>query len=88
MKVYLVYETDEWLSLRDRQLKGVFTSKRGAVSAIVKNNIIAETEKNASRCIDGRKFNQIIKEQLAMYNQTQSFSVNYMIEETELSKWL
>lgn len=87
MKVYLVYETDEWLSLRDMQLKGAFTSRRSAVSAIVKNNIIAETEKNASRCIDGREFNRVIREQLAMYNQTQSFSVNYVIEETETNKW-
>ena len=36
-QVYVVYETDAWHSFSSRECKGIFTSKRSAVNAIVRN---------------------------------------------------
>ena len=39
-QIFVVYETDAWHSTNNRECAGVFTSKRAAVSAIVKNHRI------------------------------------------------
>ena len=36
-QVYVVYSTDAWHSFSSRECKGIFTSKRSAVNAIVRN---------------------------------------------------
>ena len=36
-QVYVVYVTDAWHSFSSRECKGIFTSKRSAVNAIVRN---------------------------------------------------
>ena len=39
-QIFVVYETDAWHSINHRECAGVFTSKRAAVNAIVKNHRI------------------------------------------------
>jgi hypothetical protein len=36
-QVFVVYETDAWHTIANRECKGIFTSKRSAVNAIVRN---------------------------------------------------
>ena len=37
-QVFVVYETDAWHTIANRDCKGIFTSKWSAVNAIVKNH--------------------------------------------------
>ena len=39
-QIFVAYETDAWHSTSHRECAGVFTSKRAAVNAIVKNHRI------------------------------------------------
>ena len=39
-QIFITYECDAWHSLNHRECAGVFTSKRAAVNAIVKNHRI------------------------------------------------
>ena len=39
-QVFVVYETDAWHTIANRDCKGIFTSKWSAVNAIVKNREI------------------------------------------------
>ena len=36
-QVFVVYETDAWHTISNRDCKGIYTSKRSAINAIVKN---------------------------------------------------
>ena len=36
-QVFVVYETDAWHSTSNRDCKGIYTSKRSAINAIVRN---------------------------------------------------
>ena len=59
-QIYIVYECDSHHSLQHRDCAGVFTSKRAAVNAIVKNHRIEldeffseeEIEKTSKRVLD------------------------------------
>ena len=39
-QIFVVYETDAWHTIANRDCKGIFTSKWSAVNAIVKNHEI------------------------------------------------
>ena len=39
-QVFVVYETDAWHTIANRDCKGIYTSKRSAINAIVKNHEI------------------------------------------------
>ncbi len=41
-QVFVVYETDAWHTIANRDCKGIYTSKRSAINAIVKNHEISE----------------------------------------------
>ncbi len=41
-QVFVVYETDAWHTIANRDCKGIYTSKRSAINAIVKNHEILE----------------------------------------------
>ena len=40
-QVFVVYETDAWHTIANRDCKGIYTSKRSAINAIVKNHEIS-----------------------------------------------
>ena len=43
-QVFVVYETDAWHTIANRDCKGIYTSKRSAINAIVKNHEIIRKE--------------------------------------------
>ena len=86
-QVYVVYSTDAWHSFSSRECKGIFTSKRSAVNAIVRNfdidldeifepNYIAKKSDRLLRA----EAKRIIRGELEVYFQTQGYSTNYDIE--------
>ena len=93
-KVYIVYETDEWLTESSRLYAGVYPSKKSAVNAIVKYNRIdlheffdRETyEKTPKRKLEDEA-KRILRKSFEVGFQTQKYSVNYEIEVCNMSFW-
>lgn len=90
-----VYETDEHNSRSSCIYRGTFTTRQEAILAIVSNHDIPrnelvkvrgdESEKELrERYYDAR---DALEYDLFISNQTQGYSVNYLIERTELNKW-
>ena len=96
-EIFIVYETDKWNSVSSQEMAGIFTSIEDAIDAILENNMI-DAEEFDDYDIDGRevmteeelqeKFNDIIREQLESFNQTQCFNTNYVIEQVSCDSWL
>lgn len=93
-QVYVVYSTDAWHSFSSRECKGIFTSKRTAVNAIVRNfdidldeifepNYIAKKSDRLLRA----EAKRIIREELEVNFQTQGYSTNYDIEVWNVNDW-
>ena len=85
--IFVVYETDAWHSTDHRECTGVFTSKRAAVNAIVKNHRIEldeffseeEIENTSERVLEAEVRRRLRKE-LEIPYQTQGHKTNYEIE--------
>ena len=93
-QVYVVYSTDAWHSFSSRECKGIFTSKRSAVNAIVRNfdidlddifepNYIAKKSDRLLRA----EAKRIIRGELEVNFQTQGYSTNYDIEVWNVNAW-
>jgi len=93
-QVYVVYETDAWHSFSSRECKGIFTSKRSAVNAIVRNfdidldeifepNYIAKKSDRLLRA----EAKRIIRGELEVNFQTQGYTTNYDIEVWNVNDW-
>ena len=93
-QIFVVYETDAWHSLNHRECAGVFTSKRAAVNAIVKNHRIEldeffdddEIEKTSKRVLEAEARRRLHKE-LEFAYQTQGYEINYDIEVWNINEW-
>ena len=91
---FVVYETDAWHSTSNRDCKGIFTSKRSAINAIVKNHDIDleeifeddELERTSKRAFSAEA-RRIIRKELEMNYQTQGYSTNYDIEVWNSNEW-
>ena len=93
-QVYVVYSTDAWHSFSSRACQGIFTSKRSAVNAIVRNfdidldeifepNYIAKKSDRLLRA----EAKRIIRGELEVNFQTQGYSTNYDIEVWNVNDW-
>ena len=93
-QVYVVYSTDAWHSFSSREYKGIFTSKRSAVNAIVRNFDIDLDEifepnyivKKSDRLLRAEA-KRIIRGELEVNFQTQGYSTNYDIEVWNVNDW-
>ena len=93
-QIFVVYETDAWHSVSHRESAGVFTSKRAAVNAIVKNHRIEledffdedEIEKTSKRVLEAEARRRLRKELEYAY-QTQGYETNYEIEVWNINEW-
>lgn len=93
-QIFVVYETDAWHSTNHRNCAGVFTSKRAAVNAIVKNHRIEldeffdedEIEKTSKRVLDDEA-KRILRKELEFAYQTQGYEANYDIEVWNINEW-
>jgi hypothetical protein len=93
-QVFVVYETDAWHTIANRDCKGIYTSKRSAINAIVKNHEIDLEEifeddrlERASRRVLEAEAKRIIRKELEMNYQTQGYSTNYDIEVWNVNDW-
>ena len=93
-QIFVVYETDSWHSTSHRECAGVFTSKRAAVNAIVKNHRIEleeffdedEIEQTSKRALEAEARRRLRKE-LELAYQTQGYETNYDIEVWNFNEW-
>lgn len=92
-QLYIVYESDAWLTVSKRIPMGIFTSKRTAVNSIVKNHDIPLKE-IFDDDTDGmtikqmrREAKQILRDELESRSQTQGYSINYEIEACPQNEW-
>lgn len=82
--MYIVYETDEWLSNNSKEFCGIFSSKEDAINSIVCNHNI---------CLEDTEYDtdeeliEYITNMLEDHNQTQGLNVNYMIETAKVDNW-
>ena len=74
-QVFVVYETDAWHTIANRDCKGIYTSKRSAINAIVKNHEIDLEEifeddrlERASRRVLEAEAKRIIRKELGQNN--------------------
>jgi hypothetical protein len=93
-QIFVVYETDAWHSLSKRECAGVFTSKRSAVNAIVKNHRIEleeffdeDTIKSTSVKVLKAEVRRILRKELEFAYQTQGYETNYDIEVWLMNDW-
>lgn len=93
-QVFVVYETDAWHSIQGRDCKGIYTSKRSAINAIVKNHDIDLEEifegdylSSTTQRILRNEARRIIRKELEMNYQTQGYSTNYDIEIWNVNDW-
>ena len=93
-QVFVVYETDAWHTISNRDCKGIYTSKRSAINAIVRNfnidldelfesDYIAKTSRKRLR----EEAKRIIRGELEDNFQTQGYSTNYDIEVWNVNDW-
>ena len=93
-QVFVVYETDAWHTIANRDCKGIFTSKWSAVNAIAKNHEIDleeiceddELERTSRRVLEAEA-QRIIRKELELNYQTQGYSTNYDIEVWNVNDW-
>ena len=93
-QIFVVYETNAWHELNKRECAGVFTSKRAAVNAIVKNHRIEldeffgedELEKTSKRVLEAEA-RRILRKELDFAYQTQGYETNYDIEVWNINEW-
>ena len=93
-QVFVVYETDAWHTIANRDCKGIYTSKRSAINAIVKNHEIDLEEifeddrlERTSRRVLEAEAKRIIRKELEMNYQTQGYSTNYDLEIWNVNDW-
>lgn len=93
-QIFVVYETDAWHSTNHRDCKGVFTSKRSAVNAIVKNHCIRFDEffegdelEHTSKKMLVKEAKRILRKELEYAYQTQGYETNYDIEVWNVNDW-
>lgn len=94
--LYIVYETDGWHSTANRDCKGVFTSKTGAIRSITKNHSIELKElfdltdikmtPSMKKSLE-KEARQLLQKELEQSNQTQGYSTNYVIEIYNANEW-
>lgn len=93
-QVFVVYETDAWHSTHNRDCKGIYTSKRSAINAIVRNfdidleelfepSYVAKTSERKLRA----EAKRVIRGELEVNFQTQGYSTNYDIEVWNVNEW-
>lgn len=93
-QLYVVYETDQWHSISSRQCMGMFTSKKMAINAIVKNHnirigdLLDAEDKTAPKNWKEKEARRILRAELELMFQTQGHSVNYCIEIQESNQWI
>lgn len=93
-QIFVVYETDAWHSLSKRECAGVFTSKRSAVNAIVKNHRIEleeffdeDTIEHTSTKVLKAEARRILRKELEFAYQTQGYETNYDVEVWIMNDW-
>lgn len=97
-EIFVVYETDAWHSTDHRTCAGVFTSKRAAVNAIVKNHRIEWEEffykffdkdviEQTSKRVLKAEARRILRNELETAYQTQGCQTNYIIEVWNANEW-
>ena len=93
-QIFVVYETNAWHELSKRECAGVFTSKRAAVNAIVKNHRIEldeffdedEIEGTSKRVLEAEA-RRILRKELEFAYQTQGYETNYDIGFWNINEW-
>ena len=94
-QIFVVYETDAWHSMSNRECTGVFTSKWAAVNAIVNNHRIELEEffdkdkiAHTSKRVLEAKARNILRHELNYDYQTQGYETNYDIEVWNINEWV
>ena len=82
-QVFVVYETDAWHTIANRDCKGIYTSKRSAIEEIFEDDRL----ERASRRVLEAEAKRIIRKELEMNYQTQGYSTNYDIEVWNVNDW-
>lgn len=92
-QVFVVYETDRWLSYDGRVFAGVFSSKKAAIDTILKNHDIDMTEffdeeyiEKISEQVLKAEIKRILQKELETYNQTSCYEVNYHIDVVNMNE--
>ena len=75
--LYPVYETDSWHSLNNRDCKGIYTSKEGAIEAIAEHHNIPLDEFDG---LSKEEAKEKLRKDLQIPFQTHGYTVNYEIE--------
>lgn len=93
-QIFVVYETDQWHSITSRNDRGVFTSKRAVVNAIVKHHnidvdeIVEDDETNPLTQKQKKKeAERVLRAEFDVVYQTQGYSINYEIEVWNINEW-
>jgi len=92
-QLFVVYETDQWHSVSSRIDKGIFTSKRAAVNAIVKHHDI-DIDEIVDDCFcpltkkqKKKEAERVLRAEFDVAYQTQGYSINYEIEVWNINEW-
>lgn len=95
-QLFVVYETDAWHSISNRDCKGIYTSKTAAIRDITKHHKIELDEifdlsdedltPSAKKRLEKEARQKLCKE-LELCYQTQGYSINYDIEIWLANDW-
>lgn len=95
-QLFVVYETDAWHSISNRDCKGIYTSKTAAIRDITKHHKIELDEifdlsdedltPSAKKRLE-KEARQKLSKELELCYQTQGYSINYDIEIWLANDW-
>ena len=79
-QVFVVFETDAWHTIANRDCKGIYTSKRSAINAIVKNHEI-----DLEEIFEDDRLERASRRVLEA--EAKGYSTNYDIEVWNVNDW-
>lgn len=94
MKVFVIYEGDQWLSTDSLRVKAVCNTFEDVVRLVRENNHVdveeaLDTPIEADDAEDARnEVADLLEQELKEYMQTTLGDVRYMVDEVELNEWI
>lgn len=87
--VFIVYQGNQWLSWDSMEVKCICPTKEDAIKNVLKNHRMTwddfpEYDKKPTKSDMAYE----IRRELKLNSQTQGHSVNYLIEEFAMRKWI
>ena len=86
-RVYIVYEGDQWLSRSSMEVKCISPTKEDAINKVLKNHALRQSDFPDDDDITPEEMEDEIRRDLELNGQTQGYTVNYHIQEMEISTW-